>query len=64
MRATINNIKIVIFILDHIIYFPSVKMGKKVYIKLLMEFFEYLINNAKDAYIFNWNEQVTQSMAH
>lgn len=53
MRATINNIKIVIFILDHIIYFPSVKMGKKVYIKLLMEFFEYLINNAKDAYIFN-----------
>lgn len=51
--ATINNIKIVIFILEHIVYFPSVKIEKRVYIRLLMEFFEYLIKNAKDAYIFN-----------
>lgn len=48
-----NNINIVIFILDHIIYFPSVKIEKMVYIRLLMELFEYLIKNAKDVYLFN-----------
>lgn len=34
MLATINNIKIVIFILDRIIYFPNVKIEKKLYIRL------------------------------